>query len=435
MSYKRIIFLLLSFVLLASCEDRNRASGDSADNPLSECVLPQSVKAGGEVLIQWNGFPEDPDISLLAQDGTRFEVEVSVVTASGIMFRLPSSMTPGIYMVMLEQEELGTIEVTPADMPLSGLRLPSGAKQGETVTVDGTGFEEGCEVLLAGADGQEYILETLLTYSGVSVVVSADIPEGDYQMFLVQDGVRWLLSASFAVYKDVVTKTLCRVDYYSPYIGTMLLRVSWEISREEPVTLTVSEYVIDGDEESLEAYDSYICGADGYFRLDHDGFESSNDMAMTYLRNAEGTVTQSDVLIYGDDQATPFTWTYDADGFLTDISSPKRSLRSFSYQDGNLVRFRNTSFEYSDPSLVNHPYAADVVWGYMAVMEKNDPFIYVPYLLGWYTKASAQLPTVMRSPSPTGTGEDICQLSYEYNDQGYVTSMSWGDNKVTYIYK
>ena len=435
---RKILILLLLALSVAACNDKEGLTGQQVENPLSECVLPASAMAGGEVLVQWNGFPEDPAISMVGEDGTSYEVEVTVVTASGLVFLVPSSLTPGTYMVKSGQDDLGAIEILPAEMPVTGLKMPAGAKTGEKVAVDGIGFEEGCVAVLVDSEGNEHALETELTYSGISVVIPDDMTEGTYSVYLVQDGMKWLLSGSFSVYRDIVVKTLTRVDYYSPYVGTMMLRLSWDISRDDPVTLTVSETVIDGEVESLEAYDMYVCDATGRFTLDHDGFEASNDLAMAYDRNAEGVVTQSDVLIYGKKETTPFTWTYDADGFLTDISSPTRSFRSFSYEEGNLVRFMNTSFEYSDPAMVGHPSAPDVVWGYMSLMEKNDPFICFPFLLGWYDKVSAQLPTKMISPSPTGTGTVECALSYLFDEDGYPVSMSWTEGnseyRVEYIY-
>ena len=435
---RKILTLLLLVFLAVACNDKDGLSGPQAENPLSECVLPASALAGGEVLVQWNGFPEDPAISMVSQDGTSYEVEVTVVTASGLVFLVPSSLTPGTYMVKSGQDELGTMEILPAEMPVTGLKMPSGAKTGEEISVDGIGFEEGCVAVLVDSEGNEHPLETELTYSGISVMIPDDMAEGTYSVYLVQDGMEWLLSGSFPIYKDIVVKTLTRVSYYSPYIGTMTLRLSWEINRDDPVTLTVSETVIDGQEESLEAYDMYVCDATGLFTLDHDGFEASNDMSMAYDRDSDGVVTKSDVLIYGKKEVTPFTWTYDADGFLTDISSPTRSFRSFSYEEGNLVRFMNTSFEYSDPTLVGHPSAPDVVWGYMSLMEKNDPFICFPFLLGWYDKASAQLPTKMISPSPTGTGTVESALAYGFDEDGYPVSMSWTEGnseyRVEYIY-
>ena len=435
---RKILTLLLLTFFAVACNDKDGLSGPGAENPLSECVLPASALAGGEVLVQWNGFTEDPAISMVSQDGTSYEVEVTVVTASGLVFLVPSSLTPGTYLVKSGQDELGTMEILPAEMPVTGLKMPSGAKTGEEIAVDGIGFEEGCVAVLVDSEGNEHALETELTYSGISVVIPDDMAEGTYSVYLVQDGMEWLLSGSFPIYKDIVAKTLTCVSYYSPYVGTMTLRLSWEINRDDPVTLTVSETVIDGQEESLEAYDMYVCDAAGLFTLDHDGFEASNDLSMAYDRDSDGVVTKSDVLIYGKKETTPFTWTYDADGFLTDISSPTRSFRSFSYEEGNLVRFMNTSFEYSDPALVGHPSAPDVVWGYMSLMEKNDPFICFPFLLGWYDKASAQLPTKMISPSPTGTGTVESALAYGFDEDGYPVSMSWTEGnseyRVEYIY-
>lgn len=428
---RKILTLLLLVFLAVACNDKDGLSGPQAENPLSECVLPASALAGGEVLVQWNGFPEDPAISMVSQDGTSYEVEVTVVTASGLVFLVPSSLTPGTYMVKSGQDELGTMEILPAEMPVAGLKIPSGAKQGEKVPVDGIGFEEGCVAVLVDSEGNEHALDTELTYSGISVMIPDDMAEGTYSVYLVQDGMEWLLSGSFSVYRNTSNKRLTRMDQYSTYFGTTR-RLSWEINRDDPVTLTVSETFIDGDEESLEAYDRYVCDPTGYFTLEHDGFEESNDMGMSYVRNADGVVTQADVLIYGDTETTPFTWTYDADGFLTNISSPNLSFRSLSYREGNLVRFWTTSFKYSDPSLINHPSAADVVWGYMALMEKQDPFIYFPYLLGWYTKASAQLPTTLLSP--TGAGTEEHPLAYEFDEDGYVTKMSWGSEYIVFVY-
>lgn len=430
---KRILILTL-LVMAVACNEKDDLPGQGAGNPLSECVLPAVVQAGEDLLVQWNGFGDAPSVSLVSEDGDVFEMEVSVVTGSGIVFSVPYALEPGQYDVMSGDAKLGTVEITAPDMPVTGLKVPSGAGQGEEVTVEGLGFEEGCAAVLVDSEGKEHILEVVLTYSGISLMIPEDIDEGDYDIFLIQGGLRWQLSSSFSVYEDLVVKTLSRIDYYTPYTGSVMMKTSWSIMREAPVTLTVSEYVIDGDEEYLQCYDEYQSGPDGYFSLVHDGFDSSNDMGVSYVRNAEGTVTQADVLIYGHDEVTPFVWTYDPDGFLTDISSPKRSFRSFTYEAGNLVKFRNTGFEYSGPQLVNHPAACDVIWGYMAVMEKSDPFVYIPYFMGWYAKSSSRLPSKMLSPSPTGTGTDTYELSYEFDSDGYVIRMSWGSDYVEYHY-
>jgi YD repeat-containing protein len=264
------------------------------------------------------------------------------------------------------------------------------------------------------------------------VAIPEDMPAGKYRISLVQDGLTWLLADTFEVYEVLVIKQFSSIRYYAPYIDEAQLVMEWKVSREEPVTFTVSQYILENGAEELNAYDHYVMDAAGLIILEHDGFESSNDLEVSYQRDADGQVTVADVLVYGDDDTTPFTWTYDAEGRLLDISSPKRSFRSLEYEGDNLTMFRQMTFEYDADSPANHPYAQDVIWGYMALQEENDPFVYFPYFMGWYTEASAQLPARIVKPSPTGTGTVTLTLSYEFDDDGYVSKMSWTDEGENY---
>ena len=114
------------------------------------------------------------------------------------------------------------------------------------------------------------------------------------------------------------------------------------------------------------------------------------------------------------------------------ISSPTKSFRDLAYDGGNLSLFRQTSFEYDADSPANHPNAADAIWGYMSLMEINDPFVYFPYMLGWYAPATDQLPARMVKPDPSGNGSVVCKLSYEFDEDGYMTKMSWRDGGDNY---
>jgi hypothetical protein len=74
-----------------------------------------------------------------------------------------------------------------------------------------------------------------------------------------------------------------------------------------------------------------------------------------------------------------------------------------------------------------------------AVQEYMDPYVYVPYLLGWYDCSSKMLPTALIMPSPTGSGELACALEYEFDEDGYVVKMSWKEGSsphwIDYIYE
>ena len=437
----KIWFAMALAVVAVSCEKPTPTPTPGPDHvdpqdPLENCVLPETVKAGGEALVQWDGFKENAQIVLKDGDSKEYPMQVKVVTAYGLTFKVPAKTPAGLYLVVLIQESeitLGKITVTPADMPVTGLKVPAGAEQGETVIIEGIGFEEGCSVVAVDQADQEHSLESEVTYLGLSVVIPADLAEGEYALYLLQDEMRWLLASSFSVYKELVVKQLSRIDYYTEYSGEAMLRMTWEISRETPVTLTVSESVVEGDVVELNAYDQYVQGEDGFFTLVNDGLEISNNIKMSYTRDFEGKVTVADVLRYDKNDTTPFTWTYDQNGFLTDISSTK-SLCSFEYTDGNMTAFGVRGFEFADPSLVNNPAAPDVIWGYISLMNITEPFMYVPYFLGWYSKASAQLPTAMIVPSPTGTGTDIYPLTYDFDEDGYVVRMTLGSEKVEYIF-
>lgn len=434
---KRFLIMLVGLVLFAACGKDGGPNGTGGQNPLAECVVPSVIQAGEDALVQWNGFSSGARIWLVAEDGQEYEMSIDVITDSGIMFTIPASLPAGHYVLMLDQsgrKELGDIEVLAADMPVTGISVPSGIVLGEQLIIDGIGFEEGCSIVLIDSDGNEYVADATLTLSGVSVELPDEAGKGKYQLYLRQNGASWLLAASFSIYRDGA-KVLERIDYYRPYLNTSQLRLSWEIDRDDPVTLTLSEYLVEGEEQTLQAYDQYVCDESGTFELTHDGFEESNDLKMTYTRTPEGEVAVADVKIYGKNSTTPFAWTYDADGYLVEISSPSNSFRSLDYTQGNLTSFRNTDFEYDDPQLVNNPSAPDVVWAYMAMMETIDPFVYIPYLLGWYTKASAQLPTGLILPSPTGSGTEEHPLTYIFDEEGYVVNMAWGSSEINFIFE
>ena len=430
----RLILCLMISVLASACSEHGGASGGGFENPLNEWTVPAQVRAGGEGIVQWNGFRQDAKLLLADAQSQEYQLTIVAMTASGVSFCVPAEVPAGEYMLVLIQDgrqELGLLKVLAMEMPLKGLKVPSGAVQGETVSISGIGFKPGCSVIMVSSVGEEYEVEAVVTNNGIDVVVPEDLPEGKYRMWLAQDGMTWLLTDEFEVYADIVIKELSALRYYAPYIGGAQIVMEWTFSKD-PVVFTISEYLLDAGVEELNAYDRYVMGADGKIQLEHDGFESSNDVSVSYQRNSEGLVTVADVLIYGKSSPTAFTWTYDAEGRLVDISSPTKSFRAFSYDGGNLSVFRQTSFEYDVDSPANHPYAADAVWGYMSLMETNDPFIYFPYMLGWYAPVSDQLPARMVKPNPSGSGTVVCALSYEFDEDGYMTEMSWRDGSDNY---
>ena len=433
---KKLLIILVALLAAVSCNGLDDMRGSGGENPLDTCVLPSAVQAGDEALVQWNGFAKDAKIWLVSGDGQEYKLDIKVLTDSGIMFVVPASLPAGVYSLVLDQsgrKVLGNIDILAADMPVTGIKVPAGVVIGEELLIEGIGFEDGCAILLVDAAGNEYVAEASVVLSGLSVQLPREVKKGTYEMYLVQNG-SWLISSSFTVYGKSGPKTLVRLDYISPYLNSSKLRLSWEVNRGDPITLTLSEYLIEGEEETLQAYDQYVCDATGTLKLEHDGFETSNDLMMSYTRDEDGVVTVADVQIFGSSKTTAFEWTYDAEGYLTSVESANFS-RSLTYSSGNLTKFWTTRFEYKDAELTNHLSAPDVVWAYMAMKDTSDPVVYFPYLLGWYTKASAQLPTAIAIPSPVGTGTIKNDLTYTFDDEGYVEKMAWGSEEIYFIFE
>lgn len=441
---RRLLFLLLAFLVAASCIDSQ--TGDDTGiltDPVSECVVPPSARCGAEVILQWNGFTDDASVILRSASGDETLVYIKVITRSGMIFVIPPGTEPGMYGLFLVQDgehDLGSIEILPPLIPVSGVSVPSSCMTGETVAVKGTGFKPSSSLVLVGKDGSRYEVVTEYGAGGLSFVVPDGIPEGEYSVYLVQDGNEWLLSGALSV-QTLSMKKLASVAYQGPYMGTTQIRYTWKVTEDEPLRILLVEATVDaGGNVDEGSVDEYTAVADNAFEMTNDGMEASNDLSMTYIFGQDGRVQTSDVLIYGKSKPTEFTWSYDNEGYLLDVtyvaSSGLRTFREISYDKGNLVRFRNTEFVYDDETLKNHPAAPDVVWGYMAVMEKFDPFMYFPYLLGWYDMKSSSLPTAMTVASGTGTA--TLPVGYAFDEDGYVVEMKWNDggaNKVIFSYR
>lgn len=440
---RRFLTILACLMLVLSCVDsKTGGQTEIVTDPVSECVVPETVRCGDDVILQWNGFGQSASIVMRSSSGGETVAEISVITASGLIFNVPYTMLPGIYDIVLVQDGefiLGQIEVLPPDMPVSGISMPSSALAEEVILIKGMGFDSSSRIVFVALDGTEYEIVPEYVAGGLSISLPDYLPEGEYSVVLLQDGYRWTICESFQLIS--VARTLASVAYQGPYMGTAQVRYTWTVIDEEPLRIVLSEAFVEADGSMQEgSYDEYTAVSENAFELTADGFEMSNDLEMAYSQDPDGCVMTSDVLVYGNSSSTEFTWTYDPDGYLTEVTyeskSVLRTFRSLFYDNGDLIQFRNTMFSYDDASLKNHHNAPDVVWGYMSVMEKFDPFLYFPYLLGWYEKTSSALPTSMTISS--GTGTVTLPLTYIFDEEGYVTEMKWtdgGDNKVMFTYR
>lgn len=432
---RNIVFIFLLSLFAASCGDTGRTADGEFVNPLDEWVIPSQVRAGGEGIVQWNGFKEDAGLALDSEVRGEVPLTITSRTASGVTFAVPAYATAGEYMLILLQDgrkEMGKVEVLAMEMPISGLKVPSSAVQGETVQISGIGFKPGCTVLLSSASGNEVEMTPAHIYGGIEIVVPEDLPEGKYQMSLVQDEMRWMIAQTFDVYADIVIKQLSELRYYSPYIGNQLLMVSWRIERGDVQTLTHSENIVSGDQIEVDSQDIYESTDEYSFEITYDGYEASDNYEFTY-NYADGLLVNADVVRFNG-KTTQYVWQYNSEGYVTEIVLPNLSIYMITYDSGNIVAFDQIRFAYENPVLVNAPCAPDVIWAYKAINEWAKPVAVFPYLLGWYDKSSSLLPSTMYLPdvSSADGGEIECLLTYEFDEDGYVTKMSWSVGKDKY---
>lgn len=433
-------------LLPLACTEEGTPSGGNGNgggNEMADCVCPESVRAGKDAVLQWEGFLEGDSLVAVSEDGDEYELTVSYVTSSGMGFTVPVDVPAGRYMLVLvrnERIELDEVEITAPVMPVTGLSVPSSSLVGETVLIGGVGYKQGCMVVFTDSEGAESELAATLTNEGISVVLPEDMQAGSYDLYLLQDNLSWLLKEGFTVTEEVVEvkdKDLAELKYTHPYDATSVVQNSWKIDSDDPLTLTFYEYVVSDGTAELSSYDSYQADATGKFVLVNDGREESNDTEITYLRDSEGNVTDSDVLFYGTSAPTTLKWSYNADGLVTSIAGGKVSCTIEYDAEGNLTAYDWVRFTY-DGSLVNNPLAPDVAWAYMVVQEYVYPHRNFPYLLGWYAPSSNKLPSSVSWESQFG-GEVVCPLTYEFDSDGYVSKMSWSEDSdahsIEFIYR
>lgn len=431
---RRIIILTIALIAAVSCLEKGDHAGNGG-NPLDFCVITETVQPGTEAVVQWNGFDESAVIFLKGENEVEHEAEVSVVTSSGLIFRVPSGLAAGKYAVILlqlgERKELGFIEVTEAELPVTGLKVPAAVEPGKSFVIEGTGFEVGHVLTLAG-EGESVILKHETVPSGLKVTVPEATGCGTYSLYLSDGAGEWLLTDCLAV---AVRKILQSVGRISPYYGNIRYVTRYDVEYDGDVVeaiLFTASVVEDGEVLAEEARDRYLLGADGVFRAE-GGASSSLNISFGYERSADGMIMSADVLRFSrnnpDGVMRNFSYVYDSSGRLEKVTyvldEVTRSLQMYFYEGDNLVETKLSYFAYEDVTLKNNPFGADVAIGYDMMAMTDEPFLFVPYLMGEHPFVSASLPTAVLEPTGVMGALEKKEVTYETDDDGYVVLMSW----------
>jgi len=438
--------LVLTVFLAVSCQEKGYLDGGGV-NPLDKCVISESVLPGMESVVQWNGFDASASLYLRGEDGKVYGAEVTVVTASGLIFRVPEGLVAGKYTVIVEQsggrQELGTIEILEAELPVTGLKIPSVVEPGKQFAIEGAGFDADHIISLV-RDGESVVLKHETVSSGVEVMIPQSVKCGEYSLYLSAGTDKWLLSDHLSV---AVRKKLYSVSKDVKYDGDVR-RVTgyWVEYEEDEVEAIKFKAVLVAPESGLveEAFDRYVLGTDGVFRAE-GGSSSSLNINFGYNSNADGYVSSADVLRFSrnnpDGTMRTFSYVYDDFGrpekvtyVLNDVT---RSLQVYFYEGDNLVETMNSVFAYEDETLKNNPFGVDVAMGYDMMGMTDEPFLFFPYLIGEHPHTSSHLPSAVLEPTGMMGALEKKSLTYEFDDDGYVVKMSWeaGESLMLFDYE
>ena len=430
---KRVLIFFLALVLFSACDNQEQALG-GGHNPLSDIVLTGAAAPGEEIVIQWSGFGNNAKVSLVDLAGNEYEAEIRVITSSGLIFIVPNGLMPGEYGVLLgESQNIGTITVLQSDMPVTGISYPPAVSPGETFSFSGIGLDASYGLLLfSGSERTQ--LYSQVSSSGLDCMIPADFKTGVYSLILTDGENEWILSNSFKVMKR---KKLLAVWMEKPYDGDVIERDEYRLEFQESVLTAIvyrSCLLQDGQmlEDEEPSYDRYVKVSDDEFAVEDMDISSLN-YGFKYTYTADGKLLSADVHRYSSKEPAgvhrEFTWLYDnASGLPVavrcDLNGTVITMQNYIYEDGNMVETNRNYFVYDDPTLENTPFGPDTAHAFDMMQYKDEPFLFFPYLLGRHPFTSRLLPDGHMAVSGPTSREKV-PFTYEYDEDGYVTSMSW----------
>ena len=395
------------------------------------------------MVIQWNGVLQSAKVFLVDEAGQRYEAQVKVVTASGMIFLVPLGLTPGDYRVILVQQEeieAGTITVHETDMPITGITFPAAAAPGSSFELGGVGLNDTYSVILKSEAGQTR-LQSTVSGAGLNCYVPAEMPSGKYTLILTDGTNDWVLSVSFLVSK---IKTLVAVIKDEPYEDNIRYCSEYRVIYADDAVSAIAfkQYLTENSQVSeVSIQDNYVRLSEGYYAAE-GGKSSSNNIDFKYVTDSDGRILSADVLRYSNKDPNGvhrvFTWHYDTSGLPTavqfDLNGSTYSLQDYIYEGENLLETQACVFVYDDETLVSNPFAPDAAHAFDMMHNLMEPFLYVPYLLGEHPFTSRFLPSGYMAISGATT-RVMKSFAYVFDEDGYVSEMSWkaDQNAVCYI--
>lgn len=387
-----MMLMICAFVTFTACSSDDGPQGDQC--PLSDVVVPTSMKIGSEVTVQGKGFTSSQKFYLSVKDGA-YPVELTdvKVSASGVTFTVPYTVVEDktfVFSVLDGEKEwkYGSITILAADSPVSAVSIPSQIALMSNATITGTGFVDGDKIGIKNDQVDDIIYFDAKPVDG-GVTIDATIAlEGDVDVYLRRGYSEWKIGTTYTYLPRVISSITVSDNYFLNQCAGML-------------ELEGSELKLDMQYDKDYALQSVKTNSNA--GLEWDFTYSGNTVSFTgqfsgapytyTLDDNKRIVSSTAYDMYGDE--VTYTWHYDADGYLVSItSSDKSDVLSATYADNNLQAY-NFQFDYgTDTQNTVKAYPATVEPVYLLnsfswIFQKEDLFF--GFLLNQNVKISSSI--------------------------------------------
>ncbi len=453
----------------SACSDGDDDSKPTC--PITDYTVPSTAEIGGFYKVAGKGFEASAQLYLRDASGAETVAADQTVTAAGLECTIPSTLTAGVYTVIVKQNgswDLGSVRLETAQNPVSSVVLPAAIKLNKALEIAGNGFTDASVIYLKAPAGDrpDVELTTAVTPTGVSCTIPAGVAPGVYNVILKHNNIDWTLGENIpaAVYKrltgvklsmsqtcdfstveggvNAVKEALLGMvggdqgmaDMYfsmlfsegTDVVGQQTLKYDGNgrvTSVQQGAGAEAADWVVftfDGDKISAEnrLYEAGETGIRAFTWNMIDGRVESS--VVDFMRTVEGEVVS---------RPRNFTWMYDADnGHCNAIIAQGGSSAyvSFDFENGNYTA--DGMFGYGDAGKKNNIFGVDVakaIEGVFSSTSRLDDDHVLACYLRYDGKTSANLPT---STLIDAMSEDdpAKAITYVQDGDGYVTNAKWG---------
>ncbi len=445
-----MLLMVCAVCVFSACSDDDD-EGPASQNPVTDVSVPATAEIGSEITVTGTGFATNAKLYFKNSVDEKTDVTKADFTASGATLTIPMSLTAGEYRLYLVQNgewELGKITLTAASLPVIGLEVPAEGWIGKKLTIGGSGFNSTAKMYLENAEGERTELTTPDITSGFVAKIPATVQADSYKLILVQDGGEWILEGAFKVVEAPVIKRLVGVRNVSSMTITDYSGLS-ELSPEELEGIGASSVeelqglmeqmleMYSGESEMTVAYENnllkevkrdgqtlftFVC-TDNQIKGENQNYDPDYDATISFVLNLEdGRVDNSTAEYTKGSGSGAYNWKYDDNGNWQGLATATsgKDYSTYIFKDGNFVSTWEDEemFVYDRSDWKNNPYGIDVALYLYSVNTGIEDSEQYAILFGLCGKPSVNL------PSASLLREDAMPLTYEWDEDGYVTSVS-----------